>query len=209
MPVILLVDKTGAIKEQSVKECTPEELYKKAKFKSGEGFECHTTWNLTQNGKQYAISLYGKTAGRAGQENKYEFPPPVDKLLFFGTCILLNGNADLTAKEWEGIYNTLYGGFEDIGEEDTDSDESANDEYADIPKTKVGYAKDGFVVDDDSSGDEEYIPRAKSSAAKKPASPRKKPASKKAKPVVEDFETQTFENEQLVCSNELEEEDYL
>jgi hypothetical protein len=205
MPTILLVEKNGDIKEQTVKPCAIEDLYKKAKLKSGEGFECHTTWNLTQNGKTYRVSLYGKLTGRAGQENKYDFPPPVDKLLFFGNGLLLNQTesgemADLTSQEWDKIYETLFGGFEDIGSEDSEEEAEEEDVYVDIPKTRVGYAKDGFVVDDDEDEDDDYEP------PKSPKKPRKKAVSKKAtKPVVEEEELQ---NEVLVCSDELEEEEY-
>ena len=56
-------------------------------------------------------------------ENKYEFPPPVDNTLFFGNCILINKDEEdmpinITKKEWTEIYDHLYGGFDDIGEDD-------------------------------------------------------------------------------------------
>ena len=55
---------------------------------------------------------------------------------------------DLYKETWEGIYEELYGGFEDLGSEDSDE----TDELEDVPaemKTKEGYLKDGFVVPDD------------------------------------------------------------
>jgi hypothetical protein len=211
MPNIILIDKTGSVKEQNVKDCSEDELYKKAKFKSGEDFKCHTTWNLTINEKQYHISLYGKLTGRAGQENKYEFPPPVDKHLFFGTCLLLNRSSsdstifeNLSEKEWAKIYEHLYGGFEDIGSEDSEEEPEEKDEYANIPTTRAGYAKDGFVVDDSDSCDEEYCPPPPKAAKK----PRKKPASKKTATPKEESLEDIIQNE-LICSNELEEEEYV
>jgi hypothetical protein len=98
------------------------------------------------------IELYCKTTGKAGQENKYEFPPPMDKILFFGNCVLINtnGNGDLknlTDEEWNKIYTKLYGGFEDIGSED--SDEEEEEDLSGINLTKSGYEKDGFIVEDD------------------------------------------------------------
>ena len=56
---------------------------------------------------------------------------------------------DLTLKEWESVYEELFGGFEDIENDEEESQE----EYVD-PKnlTKEGYDKsDGFIVDDDDS----------------------------------------------------------
>ena len=154
---ILIIEKTGTVKETTIKSFDETELYKKAGFKSSEGFKCHTTWDIEElDGKSYSISVYGKTSGRANQENKYEFPPPIDNTLFFGSCVIINKQAEIptsiTSKEWDKIYDHLYGGFEDLGEEDSE-EESEDDD--DIPRTKSGYAKDGFVVDDNDDDDEE------------------------------------------------------
>jgi len=155
---ILIIEKTGTVKETTIKSFDESELYKKAGFKTADGFKCHTTWDIEElDGVSYSISVYGKTNGRANQENKYEFPPPIDNTLFFGSCIIINKNAEtptsITSKEWDKIYDHLHGGFEDLGDEDSDEDES--DEDDDIPRTKTGYAKDGFVVDDDVDDDDE------------------------------------------------------
>lgn len=161
---ILIIEKVGTIKSLKLKEFVAEDLYKKAGFKSAEGFNLATTWNTVLNSdkKTYSISLYGKTSGRAGQENKYDFPPPVDSVLFFGNCVLvLNSNLakdsssveNLTADLWEKVYEQLFGGFEDIGLNDSE-EESDDDEDDDIPRTKDGYAKDGFIVDDDTDSSE-------------------------------------------------------
>jgi hypothetical protein len=155
---ILIIEKTGTVKETTIKSFDESDLYKKAGFKTEDGFKCHTTWNIEElDGISYSISVYGKTNGRANQENKYEFPPPIDNTLFFGSCIIINKRAavpnSITAKEWDKIYDHLYGGFEDLGEED--SAEESDDEDDDVIKTKAGYAKDGFVVDDDYIEEEE------------------------------------------------------
>jgi len=147
---ILIIEKTGTVKETIIKSFDETELYKKAGFKTADGFKCHTTWDIDDlDGASYSISVYGKTNGRANQENKYEFPPPIDNTLFFGSCVIINKRSDvltnITSKEWDKIYDHLYGGFEDLGEEDSEDDESDDD----VVKTKSGYAKDGFVVDDD------------------------------------------------------------
>ena len=154
---VLIVEKNGSIKETPIKKCVEEEFYKKAGLKSNDGFNCLTTWNVDNlNGKKYCISLYGKKNGRAGQENKYEFPPPVDSDLFFGNCLLVNTLEEkyisLTTEDWKLVYNHLYGGFEDLN----DDSEEEEDEDDDLPKTTTGYVKDGFIVDDDEDIDEEY-----------------------------------------------------
>ena len=150
MPTILLVEKNGSIKELSSKTVNFDELYKKAGFKTADSFECANTWSEMIDGKLQIVSVYGKTKGRAGQENKYDLPPPIDNILFFGTCVLISKNElgefiDLTKKKWSKIYEYLFGGFEDL-DDDEDSEESEEDEI--LPRTKEGYAKDGFIVDD-------------------------------------------------------------
>jgi hypothetical protein len=82
MPTLLIVEKSGNIKELNVKQYVEEDLYKKAGFKSDTGFKCQTTWNVEIDQKKWDISVFAKTTGRAGQENKYDFPPPVDSTLF-------------------------------------------------------------------------------------------------------------------------------
>ena len=154
MVQIVIVEKSGVLKELNIKQYDNEYLCKKAGFKSSKDFKAQTCWKQ----ENMEVYLYGKTEGRAGQENKYDMPPPVDNTLFFGSCLLLmkqsNKEVDLTLKTWKQIYENLFGGFEDIGDEDEEEDEE-DDEDADLPQTKDGYAKDGFVVDEDEDADED------------------------------------------------------
>jgi len=153
---ILIVDKSGVIKTVSLKSYDETELYKKAGFKTKDDFACRATWNVEDiNNKSYSVSIFGKITGRANSENKYEFPPPIDTTLFFGSCIIVNKNKDnqavsITEEEWESVYEYLFGGFEDIGDKDSeDIDYEDDDEDDGIPRTKEGYIKDDFIVDDD------------------------------------------------------------
>jgi hypothetical protein len=159
MPSVIIIEKNASIKSHNIKVFSEDDLYKKVGFKTKDGFSRQTTWNVEVDKTAYSIELYAKTTGRAGQENKYDFPPPVDKTLFFGGCVLVRRKGDevvnLTEKEWEKIYEHLFGGFEDIGDEDSEY-ESEDDLSADVPVTKNGYVKDGFVVDDDDEEDDDY-----------------------------------------------------
>jgi hypothetical protein len=199
MPSIIIIDKSGNIKSQSAKSLTVNDFYKKAGLKTPDGFKKYAEWNVNISDTDYNIHLYGKTNGRANQENKYEFPPPVDSTLFFGSCVLANMNGDsigdLSEDEWDNIYEFLYGGFEDLGDEDTCDETLSEEEIA--PKTKQGYAKDGFVVDDD---DEEYMDDSMSSDE---SFHETKPKRKNAK------EASLQQSSIYCCSNELEEEDYV
>ena len=156
MPSVLIVDKSCNIKASVITKFSEEDLYKKAGFKSPNGFSKHSSWNLMIINETYVIELYGKTTGRAGQENKYEFPPPADNILFFGTCLLVcknkttNAVVDITVEQWNAVYNELYGGFEDIDGTSSEDSRSEEKKMRVAQKTKTGYVKDDFVVDDDS-----------------------------------------------------------
>ena len=146
MVVGLLIENVGSIKEIKLKNSTDSEYYKLVGLKKDKDFCLRTNWKVKLN-KEYDIYLYAKNTGRAGNENKYEFPPPIESELYFGKCLLINkvNNKilDLTVNEWEDIYNYLFGGFDDV--EDSEEEEEEDD---DIELTKEGYEKDGFIVDD-------------------------------------------------------------
>ena len=158
MTSIVIIDKGGAISSSKINENDLIHLYKKAGLKTNKDFQEQTFWKVELKNKKYGVHLFGKTEGRAGQENKYDFPPPVDNTLFFGKCVLVMKNqqehlVDLQETDWKVIYEQLFGGFEDIGDEDSDEEDEEEDE--DVPKTKQGYVKDGFIVDDDEEEDDD------------------------------------------------------
>jgi hypothetical protein len=207
---ILVVEKNGAIKEVSYKSAGVDDLYKKAGLKVATGFACFADWEVVMSkNRRFHISVYGKTTGRANHENKYEFPPPIDNTLFFGNCVIVNmvdgAVGELSASEWEDIYQQLYGGFEDIGEEEEaeDDEESASN----VPLTKTGYVKDDFVVDDEdeeeseSEGSVEIVPLRKTP----PAKPKKNKAADK--PMVNNWVKSAEVG--YDCMSELSEEDYV
>lgn len=164
---IIIVERLGSLKVHSIKEFKQEELYKKCGFKKSEDFNKQTEWSVKFDGKKYCIQLFAKDDGRANSENKYEFPPPIDTKLFYGSCAIVgqmkkedgtNVYTNLTVPLWNKIYEKLFGGFEDLAAT-AKEDEEEKDELANVPKekkTKQGYLKDGFVVD--SSDTEENTP---------------------------------------------------
>jgi len=155
---ILIVDKKGNIKTNSIRSTDQlSTIYKKCtttRTAKAEDYPKLATWAL-ESEKSY-IDIYGKIdGGRAGSENKYELPPPLDTTLLFNSFVLVKYSLDnkdvrlksLTVDVWKKHYTELMGGFEDL-----DSNESSEeDELEDIPdemKTKNGYLKDGFIVDE-------------------------------------------------------------
>jgi hypothetical protein len=160
---VIIVEKVGTLKSLAIKDFKLEELYKKCGFKKGDDFLKQVEWSSKMDGKKYYIEVYGKAEGRPGAENKYDFPPPIDSTLLFGSCALIayckgedgkKALINLTLPMWNKAYEKLFGGFEDISATAAD-DDAEEDELATIPKskkTKQGYLKDGFVVDS-SDGD--------------------------------------------------------
>lgn len=160
MTKIVLIEKNGDLKGMNVKELTRENLYKKCGFKKSAGFDKRFCWEIEMNDMKYHVEIWSKNEGKAGSENKYDLPPPVDKELYFGTIALIafteeeNMFVDLDVELWKEMYEKLFGGFEDLNEEEEKSD----DELEKVPpekKTKAGYLKDGFVVEDDVDDDDE------------------------------------------------------
>ena len=161
MTKAVIINKNGDIEEVTLKDDSKDNYYKLCKFRKADGFEKQTTWNINAKVKgekiKYQIELWARDNGKANTENKYDFPPPVDNELFFGNCLLVNYDVennthkDISKPEWNALYERLFGGFEDL-DDTANADENEEDELENIPahmKTKQGYLKDNFVVDDE------------------------------------------------------------
>lgn len=149
---IVTINKGGEIKTEKIKKVNINELYKKAKLRKNNNFEKRNTWKS----EKMWVSIYAKKDGRAGSENKYDLPPPIDKELYFGIMVIIKHKnktpkneeiVNFTKEEWLKVYEKCMGGFEDLG--NTSDEEEDEEEIPAHLKTKSGYMKDGFVVDDD------------------------------------------------------------
>jgi hypothetical protein len=133
----------------------------------------------------------------------------------------VNKDGDLTEEDWDVVYDHLYGGFDELGD-DEDEDEEDEDEDDDLPRTKSGYVKDGFIVDDDAEEEDEDGEESESAEdeeeeeedepPKKVATKRKSKAAPKAKAKpkarIADTVFRSVEN-YLGCTSELSEEEYI
>jgi hypothetical protein len=183
MPSFIIIEKSGSLKNAKTTDLV--DLYKKCGFKTAEGFSLNHAWSVEFNDTEYKMEIYGKVTGRANTENKYEFPPPIDNVLFFGSCAAVlyvnNKMTDMGTSEFKDIIDHLYGGYSDIGDEEEEEEEDEDD--IGLPKTKHGYVKDDFVVssdaedDDDNGSDEEEEDLVESEEEIKPK--KKKPPVKK------------------------------
>ena len=219
MTTVLIVGKDGAIKELKIKNYSEESLFKKVGLKSSVDFKLQHTYQILLGDDTHSISVFGKTSGKSNFVNKYEFPPPVDKILFYGSCILVkncivtNAKCDLNLELWNNIYSELFGGFHDIDSSD-DNEESDDDSSSTIDPillSKEGYFKDDFIVEDSDpsiDGDESYddidepVKKIKKRITKvKVKQPKIKKVSKKT---IDKEECKTY----LDCASELTTEEY-
>ena len=167
---IVIIKKNGTLCDLDWKKNIDfKNIYKKAGFRKEDDFAKRHTWKINEDD---FVSVYSKNTGRANTENKYELPPPVDSDLYFGKLVVIRHSEqnptaenclDFTFEEWKTIYEKLMGGFEDLD----DNEEESEEEYVDPENlTKQGYEKDGFVVEDgkvafnngDSDEEEEWVP---------------------------------------------------
>lgn len=165
----VLINKNGEVTTKKTRDLSFENLYKKCGFRSNNNFKRIHIWSVILNDETNLVAIYAKTKGRAGQENKYELPPPVDQDLYYGSLgvirITSQGEIDnFTKEEWKNVYEALFGGFEDLSktkhkDKDEDSELATEDDEANYDKsmiTKTGYLKDDFILsDEDSDSDDE------------------------------------------------------
>lgn len=153
MTSIIIIDKGGSIKSTKAKNLTREIIYKKCGFRKAEGFDIRNKFVIKKFDVE-TVEVWARDAGKAGTENKYDLPPPIDHALYFGSIAIAafdrdNEFIDLTEDTWKNVYEYLFGGFEDIDNPDSEV-EYSEDELESVPaeqKTKHGYLKDGFIVD--------------------------------------------------------------
>lgn len=159
----VIIDKHGKCITKQFRDLNKDNLYKKCGFSNNEHFGLIHTFKCKDN----YVHLYGKTNGRANTVNKFELPPPVDNTLYYGSILVLSTEKKVleindvniyTKEKWRIDYEYLMGGFEDIVNTDNETDSDELEGYSDSEKTKNGYLKDGFVVDEkhQSSDDSEY-----------------------------------------------------
>ena len=116
--------------------------------KFGTNYDLRHVWRSGD----HAVELWAKTSGRAGNENKSELPPPVAEALYYGPIYIVKADRRTTAPssftlgEWKAFYNEQFGGFDDLDEDESSSEDELDSVDPNL-LTEDGYLKDGFVVD--------------------------------------------------------------
>jgi len=160
MVQLVIIEKGGDLVESKMKDFSFDTLFKKCKFRKNDGFSQRAFWKVKISSEPVHIALWARDFGKAGMENKYDLPPPVDQTLYFGAMALVrvdhehSENAmNLDIDLWHKVYEKLFGGFHNLADT-AQEDQEEEDELADLPaemKTKDGYLKDDFIVDDHTS----------------------------------------------------------
>lgn len=193
---MVLVDKSGTLKNISVKTADLPNLYKKAGFTSIENFQEHHTWETMVDDTKYSVSLWGKKIGK-NAKNQYVFPNPFkDTKEFCGNVILMNhkGEQSLTILEWNKVMDKVCQEAIGLDQEDGNEEEDEEDEEEEY-----------YAGEEDDPEDEEETHPEEDEEELYVASKKKKHTSAEI-----DFMLPAVEVEEvfLDCSAELQPEEY-
>ena len=120
------------------------------------------------------ISIFGFVKGNDSNVNKTELPPPLDNVIFYGNIFAVSHNDgtinDLTPENYSDFYDNAFGGFEDLGSEDSWSEEeepNSDDEKFIAPEGSItedseSSSEEWCSDEEDSSSDEQSIKSLKS-----------------------------------------------
>lgn len=143
----------------------------------------------TYSYKQTLLTVFGYKDGKAGTENKHELPPPFDNVLLFGDALLIasanpsNYTKPISFKtdEYETFYTKSFGGFDDIGSEDSEDEEEEleeevetkeDEEFEDEPEAEADEEDDDEDEEEDEEAESPEAGMAEFEAAEEPQ-PRK------------------------------------
>ena len=91
MTNVLVINKNGSIEEIVI---DLDKLYSVCDYKSNKDFEKIHSYDVYE--------IYGKTKGKADNENKYMFPN-LNKEIYGKACVVKK-NGDLTLQEWNDFF---------------------------------------------------------------------------------------------------------
>ena len=137
-------------------------------IKKNKNISMLNTWKYNN----YDFVIYGCENGNAGEENKYDLPPPIDCELYFNDLYIIKMKNDklenLNIEEYNIFYNDCFGGFEDIQstddeEEDELSEHTSDRDFIDDENISIGSETNELDLEELSSftSDEEYVDEEK------------------------------------------------
>jgi cobalamin biosynthesis protein CobT len=104
--------------------------------------------------KGQTLTVWAAKEGKAGTENKHELPPPHDEVLLFGDAIVTSSAGDFAVDAWSQFYDEAFGGFEDVGSEDSEEEEDGEAEGEDVEE-EDGDEEEDAEEDAEEDGDAE------------------------------------------------------
>jgi DNA-directed RNA polymerase subunit M/transcription elongation factor TFIIS len=169
MPIIygLLLQAKGEVKRVKVSDGQPitmDNLQNAVKKKTA--LELLATYAT----KDYTLSLFGYSKGKAGTENKHELPPPNSDLAVFGDILLVackpgqnwSNPIPFTPDQYEVFYQEQFGGNQgnaegedEGGSSDDDEKEEEEEEEPVATSAKKRAAVEDGVPEDEDGGEEE------------------------------------------------------
>ena len=117
--------------------------------------ECDFTYKPVK--EEITISIFAFTDGKEKQINKTDLPPPIDNEIYYGNIFVIAHTNDklinLTLDTYEKFYEHSLGGIEDIGSQDSWSEEEDEENSED----RDFIASEGSVSEELSDSEEEFI----------------------------------------------------
>ena len=137
MTSIVIVEKSGAIKDFKFKKFNFNDLYKKCSYRKSAGFQVQASCIVNS---QITIEVWGRK-DKEINKNKYIFPSPLSNTIYYGNCALIamknNNITDLDCELWKqyciklktnnNTINSNDGDENDGDENDGDEDEDEED----------------------------------------------------------------------------------
>jgi len=119
----------------------------------------------TYNYKTFVLFLIGYTNGKAGTENKHEFPPPHDTILAFGDIMLIASKDEnsfsnpvaFKPEDYETFYSKAFGGFEDLDSDDEDDDDDDDFIEEEVETNEVFDNDDIEAAEEDNYDNQSYV----------------------------------------------------
>lgn len=137
-------------------------------IKKNKNISMLNTWKYNN----YDFVIYGCENGNAGEENKYDLPPPIDCELYFNDLYIIKMKNDklenLNIEEYNIFYNDCFGGFEDIQSTDDEdeaelSEHTSDRDFIDDENISIGSETNELDLEELSSftSDEDYVDEEK------------------------------------------------
>ena len=100
---------------------------------------------ITYTWSNKTLTVWGWTEGKAGTENKHEFPPDAEGLevsLLFGDAVVVAASGDFTEEQYAAFYDEACGGFEALDEGEEEDQEEEEEEEEDDAEDEVEEEED-------------------------------------------------------------------